>query len=170
MQALLEELNERTYELFARLESNKEFLSEKQYAFMANVLYEQYKKSYEKLNAENNIEYRTTMFEMKQIVKLYVPRTFFGFKNKMAKVITAETKEDFFKQYSVRYGQLASEQEKAERKQQAQEKRLAMQEEKRIKQEEKATQRRLKNEAKKRKRKPRKKDKKGKWTRGREHL
>lgn len=162
MQQVLEELNERTYELFARLESNKEFLSEKQYAFMANVLHEQYKKSYEKLNAENNIEYRTTMYEIKQIVKLYVPRSFLGFKNKMATVITAETKEEFIKQYSERYAQLDSEQIKAERKQLEQEKRLAMQEEKRIKQEEQATQRRLKNEAKKRKRKPRKKDKKGK--------
>lgn len=154
MQQLLEELNERTYELFARLESNSEFLSEKQYTYMANALYEQYKKSYEKLNAEDSIEYRTTMYHLKEVIKLYVPRTFLGFRNKMAKVITAEIKEEFIKEYSERYAQLDSEQAKAERKQQALEKRLAKQEEKRIKREQKAMQRRLKNQAKKRKRKP----------------
>lgn len=169
VQQQLEELNEGTYGLFARLETNKEFLSEKQYAFMANALYEQYKKAYDLLNLEYSIPYRTNMYTFKQIVRLQVPRTFLGFKNKMAKVITEEIKEDFMAQYTVRYAQLACEQAKAERKQSAQEERQAKLEAKqakkdaeRARKEMKATQRRLKKDAKKRKKKPRKKDKKSK--------
>lgn len=162
MQQLLEELNERTYELYARLETNSEFLSEKQYVFMANALHEQYKKSYEMLNLEHGIEYRTRMYQFKQIVNLQVPWQFLIFKNKMARVITAEIKEDFIAQFKVRYAQLESEKEKADRKQAAQDKKDVKTAQKQAKKEAKATRRRLKKDAKKRRNKPKKKDQQGK--------
>ena len=162
MQQLLEKLNEQTYRLFASLESNSEFLSDKQYAFMANALHEQYKKSYDMLNLEHSIEYRTRMYQFKQIVNLQVPWQFLIFKNKMARVITAEIKEDFIAQFKVRYAQLVKEQEKAERKQAEQAKKDAQTAQKQAKKEAKATRRRLKKDAKKRRNKPKKKDKQGK--------
>ncbi len=95
----LSELNENFYILYGRLYNNLELITEKQYSFIADKLYEQYKTEYVKLSVAKEIEDKTEIYTLKQRYKGYVPRGLI-FKNKAKKLLDEEIKQellDFYK-------------------------------------------------------------------------
>lgn len=107
----VKELNEVYFELFGRLYENGEFLNEKIVDYISKQLFEAYKDERELLELKNDVEFRQEFFAAKIRHGIKVPRRFFVFKNKTAKVtlktLGAEFRE-FLKErqaeYEARYG------------------------------------------------------------------
>ena len=75
-------LNDDFFKLYGEIRKNTENLSPKQYSFMQEKLFEQYKIEYTKLAIEKEIEDKTVLKALKMRFGGYVPRrSFFFFKN-----------------------------------------------------------------------------------------
>ena len=93
------QLNEQFFVLYGTVRENTENLTEKQYHFMTDKLFEQYKSEYAKLALKKEIEDKKELFILNFRNSGYVPRKFLWFKNSAYELMKAQmTKEldDYF--------------------------------------------------------------------------
>lgn len=81
------DLNERFFELYGSIRENTENLSRKQYDFMQEKLFEQYKLEYSKLSLKKEIEDKGVLFALKMRFSGYAPLKFLFFKNTAFKLL-----------------------------------------------------------------------------------
>lgn len=91
----LKALNEKYFNLFSDLKLALEWLPEKQYDFMAKVLYQQYMEDLDICFTERMLEVGIDNFKLKFRSRMYVPRRgLFGY-NKIAKRLLKQFKAEF---------------------------------------------------------------------------
>lgn len=92
----LGDLNENFYILYGRLYHNLELITKKQYSFMADKLFEQYKTEYIKLSVAKDINDKTEIYTLKKRHKGYVPQGILFLKNQSKKLLDEEIKQELF--------------------------------------------------------------------------
>ncbi len=117
----LRELNEEYFELLGRVYENSEFLDEKIVNYITKQLFEKYKGELELLDMKNDIEFKQEFFTAKVRHGVKIPRRFFVFKNKTAKVRLKDLSAEFRawlkaqeNAYKARYGDGATTEPTAE--------------------------------------------------------
>ena len=83
-------LNEQFFALYGSVRENTENLTKKQYDFMTDKLFEQYKSEYVKLALQKETEDSKQLFILKFRNSGYVPRKFLWFKNSAYKLMKAQ--------------------------------------------------------------------------------
>ncbi len=100
-------LNEEFFILYGRLYHNLELISEKQYSFMADKLFEQYKTEYTKLAIEKEIDDKTVLKALKMRFGGYVPRrSFFFFKNTAFKLLKKQINKELDEYFTSNFNKL----------------------------------------------------------------
>ena len=84
------DLNNLFFELYGALYESLEILTSKQYSFIADKLFEQYKVEYEKIALTKKIDDKLSLYEIKKRFNGYVPRGFLFFKNNSKKLTDKE--------------------------------------------------------------------------------
>ena len=104
----LEALNERIYELYGRLYENGELLTKKQSDYIADRLFEQYKKEYEILKLNTEPDRATAQYRAEERGELLTPRSPCWFKrlfgqrkNKAAELIEREEQKTAEERFAV---------------------------------------------------------------------
>lgn len=88
-------LNEKYFVLFSDLKEALEWIPEKQYEFMAKVLYQQYAEELDICLTERELEVGLDNFKLKFRSRMYVPRrSFFGY-NKIARRLLKQFKAEY---------------------------------------------------------------------------
>ena len=115
----LEALNERIYELYGRLYENGELLTKKQSDYIADRLFEQYKKEYEILKLNNEPDRATAQYRAEERGELLTPRSPCWFKrlfgqrkNKAAELIEREEQKTAEEGFAARESVLDSQVDK----------------------------------------------------------
>lgn len=97
------ELNEKFFELYARVNEYSPDMTKRQTDAMTSRLLKQYEVEFKKLELEKSIRDKSRFYRLKTEKGYFVPKiTFFFFRNKLAKLISKEIKEtaeDYFKNY-----------------------------------------------------------------------
>lgn len=96
------ELNDIFFKLYGDIRENTENLSPKQYSFMQEKLFEQYKLEYSKLALEKEIEDRSEITALKMRIGGYAPSSFLFFSNKAYKVLRKQINnelDEYFENY-----------------------------------------------------------------------
>lgn len=101
-------LNSNFYLLYGQLYSNKKFLTKKQYDFMTDKLFEQYKSEYVKLAIEKETEDNKQLFILKFRNSGYVPRKFLWFKNSAYKLMKAQMIKELDNYFDNKFEELAN--------------------------------------------------------------
>lgn len=99
----IRELNEIFYDLYGRLYENTELLTKRQRDAVSTRLLKQYEVEYQKIASEKQIEDLTALYDLRLQKGFYVPFSFLFIKNKLAKLMALEVKnqaEEYFKKYS----------------------------------------------------------------------
>ena len=101
----IKDLNEQFFELYGRIRKNTENLSRKQYDFMQEKLFEQYKREFAKVELAKDTEDKGILTALKLRFGGYAPFKFLFFKNVAFKLlreqINKELNEYFEKQFNV---------------------------------------------------------------------
>ena len=98
----IRELNEVFYDLYGRLYENTELLTKRQRDAVSTRLLKQYEVEYQKIASEKQIEDLTILFDLRLQKGFYTPFSFLFIKNKLAKLMALEVKnqaEEYFKKY-----------------------------------------------------------------------
>ena len=122
----LEALNERIYELYGRLYENGELLTKKQSDYIADGLFEQYKKEYEILKLNTDPDRAAAKYRAKERGELLTPRSPCWFKrlfgqrkNKAAELIEREEQKIAEEGFAARESVLDSQADKPSEEQAA---------------------------------------------------
>ncbi len=88
-------LNEKYFVLFSDLKEALEWIPEKQYEFMAKILYQLYAEELDICLTERELEVGLDNFKLKYRSRMYVPRrSFFGY-NKIARRLLKQFKAEY---------------------------------------------------------------------------
>lgn len=96
----LKDLNKSFFILYGELYENCELLGSKQFNFMSEKLFEQYKIEYTLLALQKDLADKPELFKIKTRLKFFVPFSFLFLRNKIAKQIKKEVSLSFKEYFS----------------------------------------------------------------------
>ena len=99
-------LNDNFFQLYGAIRENTENLSPKQYSFMQEKLFEQYKIEYTKLVIEKEINDKIELKTLKMRFGGYVPSNFLFFKNTAFKLLKKQIKKELDEYFKINFENL----------------------------------------------------------------
>lgn len=99
----IEDLNETFYKLFSRVKENREFMTDSEFKFFHEKLFELYKEEHKRLTLENSIDRKNTLYELEQRCDELIPRRrFLFFRNKQMKITDKTLRKEFEEYFRMR--------------------------------------------------------------------
>ena len=92
---MYEALNEKYIHLFSMLFASRSVLPKKQLSQMEDALMSAYKRELTVLTGNISLDVSREMFELKRKLHLFTPRKFLFYKNRVAKVLLEQCREEF---------------------------------------------------------------------------
>lgn len=100
-------LNETFYALFSRVGKYREFMTDMEYKYIHQCLFELYKEEYKLLVLTHSIERKTSLYELEQRCSEMIPRRRLSFfRNRQAKLIDKILSKEFDEAYKKRIEEL----------------------------------------------------------------
>lgn len=99
-------LNDEFFQLYGAIRENTENLSPKQYSFMQEKLFEQYKIEYTKLLIEKEIKDKIELKTLKMRFGGYVPSNFLFFKNTAFNLLKKQIKKELDEYFKTSFNDL----------------------------------------------------------------
>ncbi len=100
------ELNDTFFRLYGDIRENTENLSPKQYSFMQEKLFEQYKLEYSKLALEKEISDKNEIIALKMRISGYTPSSFLFFKNKAYSLLRKQISKELDEYFTSNFNKL----------------------------------------------------------------